>query len=138
MSESEIILHCPECASGRIVKTINSCEPDGYHCLDCKQELFESVEYSYITAFEKLQKENQELKLKLDKSERQRDLAVEGLWYYANPCNWERAEGSDNYYIIDSTIPMDDLDTCDGLTKSGGKRARQAIREIKEERKCQE
>lgn len=45
MSESKIILTCLECENPDIVKTINSWEHDSYHCVNCGQEYFESVNY---------------------------------------------------------------------------------------------
>lgn len=48
MSESKIITICAECYGKDIVKTLNSFSSDSYHCHDCKQEYFESVDYSSV------------------------------------------------------------------------------------------
>lgn len=128
MIESEVILYCPKCASSKIVKTINSSEPGCYHCLDCKQELFESVEYSYITAFKKLQAENQELKRKLD-------LAVEALGFYGDSVNWLNTVAS-GFHCENAKICAADLSNgvLEYDCEVGGKRARKTLREIGEER----
>ena len=77
MTESKIILTCIECITPDIVKTKNSGEIDSYHCHNCSQEYFESINYSKPEdCFENILLKKQNTILK------------DALKFYANPYNY--------------------------------------------------